>query len=683
MAVRERVAERVLRVFPSHSGEERQLTTSTVERRKRNERGATLILTALMLPVIVLFAGLGMGGAVVRSASDETQRTADLSALAGAESVPTLGRPTVSGLPTVPSGISIPLPPEVQNPASASMYTAGHIYDVEYNASTSVDKQISASLGEGPTYQSLLGSLGSNWTDGCNVGEAQYASGRAKMSRSFGVGGLTPKCATTANSFPNANNRIYVRPEFESTGEYRLYTCLVSATDCASLLGMGATNTLTAIGTKLATDLGLTPTSGCMVNPTGANCAFNASKFGSTFGVSGSVGSSVQQAVLDQLGSVTGLNTGQLGSAQASLDTLGQLLFGHVVNPVCNTPLGITGQSVCTGGADLASLLPSTMTPRVRSIVAHCIDIPVVPSLANARCGDFSFTSQSLARRTFKNAIVVPTLPANFGVTASTDLSGCLQGKGLLPGVMGSLNFVLNNNITVLNPLLQTAVGLQTAKDPSCLNASVDGSADASGNINLNPMLAEAQGPLVDAAVAMNNKLNDATNFVLAQSLNAQDGKSRTVADCHTAPPAPWCVDMGGQQIQDVRDLYNPPTGDQAPTMQDILSRAASTHEPIMIVSLGKYVKVPLPSPVATVAGTISALTYWIPALDFVPATVESFNPNTPAASTFKVVNQASGPKGLYRGVLLDPKAAPALCTVNNDPYGRCADQPGATVMLP
>jgi hypothetical protein len=628
-------------------------------------------------------AGLGVGGAIVRGASDETQRTADLSALAGAESVPTLGRPTVSGLPAVPNGISIPLPPEVQSPASASSYAAGHIYDVEYNASTSVDKSISASLGSGPTYQSLLGSLGSNWTDGCNVGEAQYVAGRAKMGRNFGVAGLTPRCATSANSFPNPNNRIYVRPEFESTGEYRLYTCLVSATDCASLLGMGATGTVTAIGTQLATDLGINPSSGCLVNPTGANCTFNATKFGATFGVSGSVATSVQQAILNQLGTVTGLNTAQLGSAQASLDTLGQLLFGHVINPLCNTKLGVTGESVCTGGADLASLLPSTMTPRVRSIVAHCIDIPLVPSLANARCGDFSFTSEALARRTFKNAVVVPTLPADFGVSAGADLSNCLQGKSLLPGVMGSLSFILNNSISVLNPLLQTAVNLQTAKDPNCLNASVDGSADASGNINLNPMLAEAQGPLVDAAVAMNKKLNNATNFVIAQSLNSQDGKSRTVADCNATPPAPWCVDMGGQQIQDVRDLYNPPSGEQAPTMQDILARAAASHEPIMIVSLGKWVKVPLPSPVATAAGVISALTYWIPALDFVPATVESFNPNQPAASTFKVVSQASGPKGLYRGVLLDPKAASALCTVNNDPYGRCVDQPPATVTLP
>jgi hypothetical protein len=661
------------------------LTTSTVERRKRSERGATLILTALILPVIVMFAGLGVGGAIVRSASDETQRTADLSALAAAESVPTLGRPTVSGLPAIPNTPAIPSPPSVQNPPGPSYLSNNTVYKSQATAIDSIGNDISTNLGTGPLYQGVMGSIGSSWTDGCNVGEAQYVAGRAKMGRSFGVAGLTPRCATSANTFPNPNNRIYVRPEFESTGEYRLYTCLVSAADCASLLGMGASGALSAIGSQFVSGLPLTPSISCMTNPTGAGCALNATTFNSAFG--STVGAQVQAAVQAQFPTVTGLDLSQVPATQTSLDQLAGLLFGHLsgVGNACQVPLGATGLQLCNAGVDLASLLPSTMTPRVRSTVAHCIDIPVVPSLANARCGDFSFTSQALSRRTFKNAVVVPTLPARFGVSPNADMSACVRGTGLLPAITSSVSFLLSSTIGTLNSLLQTAVALQPGATPSCRNADVDGATDTNTNftVDLNPVLTQAQGPLVDAAIAMNKHLNDATNAVIASSLNAQDGKSRTVADCHASPPAPWCVDMGGQQIQDVRDLYNPPSGNQAPSAQDIISKAAANHEPVTLISLGKWVKVDLGAPVQTPAGTISALTYWVPALDFVPATVESFNPVNPAASTFKVVSQASGPKGLYRGVLLDPKAAPALCTVNNDPNGRCVDQPPATVMLP
>src|SRR5437764_7543525 len=81
-------------------------------------------------------------------------------------------------------------------------------------------------------------------------------------------------------------------------------------------------------------------------------------------------------------------------------------------------PNGITGSystgSICDPGLNLASMLPSIMTPRVRTIVSHAIDMPLVPSwITGASEGDFTFTSQALARRHIKNAIVVPTLTAD------------------------------------------------------------------------------------------------------------------------------------------------------------------------------------------------------------------------------------------------------------------------------
>jgi hypothetical protein len=111
--------------------------------------------------------------------------------------------------------------------------------------------------------------------------------------------------------------------------------------------------------------------------------------------------------------------------------------------------------------------------------------------------------------------------------------------------------------------------------------------------------------------------------------------------------------------------------------MTDILQRAAQTGEPINIISLGRYVKVPIPG------GPVSALTYWIPALDVVPAIVTAYDPANPAASTFKVISAAAATRGLYRGVLIDHKAARALCTTSPSGDGNCVDQPVFSGTLP
>src|SRR5438093_10150038 len=64
------------------------------------DTGTVLALAALVLPVLVLTAALGFGAATVRAAANETQRTADLAAVAAAATLPTLGRPDpTTGLP--------------------------------------------------------------------------------------------------------------------------------------------------------------------------------------------------------------------------------------------------------------------------------------------------------------------------------------------------------------------------------------------------------------------------------------------------------------------------------------------------------------------------------------------------------------------------------------------------------
>src|SRR5438552_17476871 len=72
------------------------------------ETGTVLALAALVLPVLVLPAALGFGAATVRAAANETQRTADLAAVAAAATLPTLGRPQVLGLPTGNGYLGLP-----------------------------------------------------------------------------------------------------------------------------------------------------------------------------------------------------------------------------------------------------------------------------------------------------------------------------------------------------------------------------------------------------------------------------------------------------------------------------------------------------------------------------------------------------------------------------------------------
>lgn len=650
-----------------------------------------MVLTALLLPALVGFAGLGMGGSMVRAASDEAQRTANLAALAGAASLPTLGRPQATGLPAVTEPLHVPLPPSVEYEADAGAYVSGSVYGVQFAAGGETEAGIGADTGVGPVYQPLLGSLGSAWRDGCDVGEAQFEAGRAKLSRNFaartdGSGQpITPRCATGANTFPvdNPYERMYVRPEFESTGMYRLHMCMLSPGDCATLLGQGATETLRGIGEEMAAGFPISPNSGCLIDPTGAGCTFEAATAQSVFG--STVATAVQTALRAEFPAVTGIPYGALPTTKASMDTLARLLFGQVNGPdLCAVDLGpASGQELCDVGVNLASMLPSTMTPRVRALVRHNVDLPLVPSSVNgSKPGDFTFTGHALARRAFKNAVVVPTLPAGLdGVAGTGSVAACMPGTPLLPGALGSLAFGLSGTITTLNTVLSTLV--TTSAPTNCVNAEVDYAADPAADfeLDLNPTLAVAQQHLVSAASTMNDHGNRAANTVLANALNAEDGRARTAADCEVSRPPRWCVDLGGQAIEDVKDVYDPPSGSNAPTAAEVVSRAFSRGEPVAIVALGKRVTIDLGAPVVTPAGVIDALTYWIPALDVVPAMVSSFDPADPAASTFRVLETASATRGLYRAELLDEKAVGRLCTVANDPAGNCVDQPAGGLL--
>jgi hypothetical protein len=653
-----------------------------------------MVLAAISLPVLVTTAALGIGGSMVRAASSETQRTADLGALAAAANEPVLGRPNASGVPSVPSSLDEPqeqfVPPAAKSPTNSTFYTSGSKYKAIYDAGQTWDRRISDRLGYGPITQPFQASLGSAWTEGCTVAEAQYAVGRARMGRNFAAehdaGGnpVVPHCMGSAgwnDGTALAGEHIYLLPEMDSTGAYRLQRCLAQASDCTGQLGQSQSSMLAAIGQNfvsgIESTMGINPGSQCLIDPTATGCFFNSTASQALFG--SATGSTVQTALRSQWSSVTGTAYTNLPLIQAQLQQLGGLLFGKTTaDNACPTALGpASGQNLCDFGINSASMLPSTMSPRVRAIVHHAVDFPFAPSWANgdgdAHPGDFDFISEALARRAYKNAVVVPTLPANFSATYGADVSACLRGTTVLPAALSSLTYTLAGTLPALNTALSVLVGASlNGGSSTCGNAEVDSAASSSFTVDLNPTLAAGQTALVAAAGALNTQANNATNTAIGTAIGKDPAK------CNQSPPASWCVNAGDQGIRDLQDIYNPPGGGTAPTAGDVVERAYQSQEPITLVSLTKVVTVPLGACPSSVAGAVCSLSYWVPALDVVPATVAYWDRTHPENTRFQVASTPAAVHGMYKAVLIDPKKATPLCTETNDPSGYCYDQPPA-----
>jgi len=60
-----------------------------VVNRFRGEQGATMVVAAILIPVLAVFAGLAWGTAMVYGANQEGRRAADMAALATAAAMPT------------------------------------------------------------------------------------------------------------------------------------------------------------------------------------------------------------------------------------------------------------------------------------------------------------------------------------------------------------------------------------------------------------------------------------------------------------------------------------------------------------------------------------------------------------------------------------------------------------------
>jgi hypothetical protein len=726
--------------------------------RKGDERGFTLLLTAIVLPVLVIFAGLGMGGAIVRSTADETQRSAELSAVAAAVSLPNLGRPDVTGKPTVPSAFPTDLPPSLANPpaspcnAAGTAYTPGSPYYQIDQTNDCVDEAIAHNLHVGPI--SSLDNLFGTWHAGCDVAQAQYDQGRAHMSRTFALQAAgTPKTPTCPSSstgqYINGHpERVYIRPEMESTGAYQLQQCLVQGVNCFNSPTTAANDQLQAMGSAFTTVMSNVPgrvvpsapnAPTCLINPTAATCALSQAELAKTLSDAGvpnadTVASAVASTYPTQISDVagaayaraaTGLDDAQhdygpIAQQTSQITQIAASLFGTTSGGMCGIALGRSGQTLCAPGVNLASMLPSTLSPRVRAIITHAINVPLAPSFDNfLHEGDLAFAEQALARRTFKNAVVLPTIPKQLVAPTASGVNTCFTGAAAADAASAlGLSWTLNGLSSTLTAGAGAGAGASvdncgnaqldnTTVDPtSCDNPalplsdaqrSVDCTvtSDLSGVIDtVNSAPSTTQKALVSAAAGLNEQANRAINTVVAQELNAEDpGHTYSADDCRTTDkttgnpqaPASWCVGVdSSQQIRDLQDFYGAPPDGTGPTYGDVLASVADTNQPLAVMGLSSTVDLCAPNVAGsissnvctainsalaaslgrnlTTAETVKSLPMVIPALDVVPVLVHR-DATKRSGYRFEVVPNTSSTPGLYRAVLLDPDEAFPLCT--------------------
>jgi hypothetical protein len=413
-------------------------------------------------------------------------------------------------------------------------------------------------------------------------------------------------------------------------------------------------------------------------------------------------------------------------------------VFATTAPNVCSVPLGPTsGQTLCGTGVNLASLLPSTLSPRVRSIITHSIEIPLVPNWGNSgEEGDLTFTEQALARRTFKNAVVVPTIPKQLSVPTATGLSACYTGGvaantvaasgvtwtlGSLSGALGPVgagtgattdtcgNAELDNTVADSNLCLNgSLVATEAQRHAACkVSNKLAGVIDAVNNLP-----ATSQHDMIDAASTVNAKANDAANTVIADQLKAEDPSGTyDPADCRTTnasgqsqTPAAWCVNVAGQQIKDLQDFYGSPPDGTGPTFNDVLASAASSNEPLAVMGLSSTIDLcdravaggssqnlcaAINSALAaslgralTPAETVTSLPMVIPALDVVPVLVHA-DPSAPGGYTFELDQNTTSTPGLYRAVLLDPDEAYPLCPAGTGDRRTCIGQSTVITVTP
>jgi hypothetical protein len=353
----------------------------SVVRTGSDERGAVLIVTALLVPALVLCGALAFGVTTLWTGRQDVQRAADLGALAGAAALPTAVSPT------------LPI--------------------------------------DGSTYLQDLGSPldATDWRQrACEVVRRQFLDGRSPVSNGLRADDDPMHCTATF--------------QWESP---LLATLAACADDVAELAGCSdglerelraslppvaaldgtATSAIDAVGSYLPPGAKVLGSSLAGQLRTACASATGVSIFGkSSFVCNATVGdllSHVDRSTGDLRGTLSALLLGVIAPLRAS--AAGGLL------DAAQQGLGFDPANVPQVGLDVGNVAPALLTPRLH------LDLDGLHMKPTFSPFSFDVASGVTARRVFKSAVVLPTMGIP-GTSAWSSLPPTTQAA--LTGVLGS-----------------------------------------------------------------------------------------------------------------------------------------------------------------------------------------------------------------------------------------------------
>lgn len=180
-----------------------------VHREQDHERGAVMVLTALIMSVLAIFAGGTMAAVTLYGANQEGRRAADLAALSAAASIPTLNLTACADTDTICNPIHLPSPNQIPTPLGT----------VDLNGALPLP--------------------GADWTIGsCKVADLQFETGRSPINQVFKVNG-NPQCTP--------------QPQYTQPWMQMIADCIKNLSSCTGVQNALSSLLPSAIGTPLGT----------------------------------------------------------------------------------------------------------------------------------------------------------------------------------------------------------------------------------------------------------------------------------------------------------------------------------------------------------------------------------------------------------------------------------------------
>lgn len=252
-------------------------------------------------------------------------------------------------------------------------------------------------------------------------------------------------------------------------------------------------------------------------------------------------------------------------------------LTGIAVTPTLEALLAAVGLPV-----DVEGLIPAVATPRVRVSVTGDVTTAFRQLIADDGAPS-TLTREAVARRRFKNVLLLPTVPL-CGLPSSLPLTDAVVnllrdtlGGTELAHLLDSLGLLdIQPLIDLLDPLGLLGLGLDDVIAALGVDAVLD-TVDPSDELPLDEALTAAGA---DCEVDLNQPLDVAVDATVALLEDARD-----LAAALPLPGADHLAGLIDVLLTDLSDLLDP--GSAAPTLLEVVEAAANADEDVLVVLVG------------------------------------------------------------------------------------------------